>query len=142
MNGTGWDTHRDGQQNQHLLIQELDTALSALLTDLEDKGLLDETLVAIGTEFGRPAAYDGQGGRGHQGSAFSLVLAGGGLNHHGAYGVTDELSKKIVENPVSVPDFHATVHAALGIDPSRELFDGSRPVPITDGGKPIEALFT
>lgn len=141
INGTGWDTHNEGQQNQHLLIKELDIALSALIIDLGKQGILDKTLVAIGTEFGRPAAYDARGGRGHQGSCFSLLLAGGGLNHQGAYGVTDELSKKIVENPVSVPDFHATIHAALGIDPAHELFDGSRPVPITDQGRPIAALF-
>ena len=141
INGTGWDTHNEGQQNQHLLIQELDIALSALIADLEEKGLLDKTLIAVGTEFGRPAGFDGRGGRGHQGTAFSLVLAGGGLKHSGAYGVTDDMSKEILENPVSIPDFHATVHAALGINPSKELFDGSRPVPITDGGKPIGALF-
>ncbi|PQO25607.1 DUF1501 domain-containing protein [Blastopirellula marina] len=141
INGTGWDTHNEGQQNQHVLIQELDIALSALITDLENQKLLDKTLVAIGTEFGRPASYDGRGGRGHQGSCFSLLLAGGGLNHQGAYGVTDDLSKNIIENPVSVPDFHATIHAALGLNPADELFDGSRPVPITDQGKPIESLF-
>ncbi|MCA9120315.1 MAG: DUF1501 domain-containing protein [Planctomycetaceae bacterium] len=141
INGTGWDTHNEGQRNQHLLIKELDIALSALIVDLEKQGMLDKTLIALGTEFGRPAAYDGRGGRGHQGSCFSLLLAGGGLRHQGAYGVTDELSKNIIENPVSVPDFHATIHAALGINPAHELFDGSRPVPITDGGKPLTALF-
>lgn len=141
MNGTGWDTHNEGQQNQHLLIQELDVALSALMRDLEAKGLLEKTLIALGTEFGRPAGYDGRGGRGHQGSCFSLLLAGGGLNHLGAYGVTDELSEKIVENPVSLADYHATIHAALGINPAHELTDGNRPVPITDGGIPIAKLF-
>lgn len=142
INGTGWDTHNEGQLNQHVLIQEMDNALSALITDLEEKKLLDKTLIVIGTEFGRPAEFDGRGGRGHQGTAFSLALAGGGLRHSGAYGVTDELAKKIVENPVSIPDFHATIHAALGIDPSRSLLDGTRPIPITDGGKPIAALFS
>lgn len=142
INGTGWDTHNEGQQNQHLLIKELDIALSALITDLEQKRMLDKTLIVIGTEFGRPAGFDGRGGRGHQGTAFSLALAGGGLNHCGAYGVTDELSKNILEDSVPLPDFHATVHAALGINPNKELFDGSRPVPITDGGKPISALFS
>jgi len=141
INGTGWDTHNEGQQNQHGLIQELDIALSALVTDLESKGMLDKTLIAIGTEFGRPPEYDGRGGRGHQGTAFSLVLAGGGLKHSGAYGVTDELSKKIVEKPVSIPDFHATIHAALGINPRKDLYDGSRPVPITDHGTPIAEMF-
>ena len=142
INGTGWDTHNEGQRNQHTLIQELDIALSALISDLEQQGILDKTLVAVGTEFGRPAAYDARGGRGHQGTCFSLLLAGGGLKHCGAYGVTDDLSKSVVENPVSVPDFHATIHAALGINPAHELFDGSRPVPITDGGKPVAALFS
>ncbi|HBN79161.1 MAG TPA: DUF1501 domain-containing protein [Planctomycetaceae bacterium] len=141
INGTGWDTHNEGQQNQHVLIEELDIALSALITDLEKQGILDKTLIALGTEFGRPAAYDGRGGRGHQGTCFSLLLAGGGLNHQGAYGVTDELSKKILENPVSVADYHATIHAAMGIDPTQELYAGSRPVPITDQGKPVAALF-
>ena len=141
MNGTGWDIHNEGYKNQHLLIQELDTALAALTRDLESKGLLDKTLIVVGTEFGRPPEFDGKGGRGHQGTAFSMLLAGGGLKHCGAYGVTDELAKKPVENPVSLPDFHATIHAALGIDPSKELMDGTRPVPITDGGKPVAALF-
>ena len=141
MNGTGWDIHNEGYANQHLLIQELDTAVAALIRDLKQKKLLDKTLIAIGTEFGRPAGFDGRGGRGHQGTAFSLVLAGGGLNHCGAYGTTDELAKSPVDNPVPLVDFHATIHAAMGIDPSKELMDGSRPVPITDGGKPVAALF-
>ena len=141
MNGTGWDIHNEGFKNQHLLIQELDTALAALIRDLKDKKLLDKTLIVVGTEFGRPPEFDGRGGRGHQGTTFSMVLAGGGLNHCGAYGTTDELSKKPVENPVPLVDFHATVHAAMGIDPSKELMDGTRPVPITDGGKAVAALF-
>ena len=143
INGTGWDTHFEGQLKQHVLIQELDIALAALIRDLEKKGLLDKTLIATGTEFGRPATFDNRGGRGHQGSAFSLVLAGGGLKHCGAYGVSDDhLGKDVVENPVSVPDFHATIFAALGINPNKELHDSGRPIPITDGGKPIAALFS
>jgi hypothetical protein len=142
VNGTGWDTHNGGQQQQHLLIQELDNALSGLIEDLEQQKLLDKTLIVVGTEFGRPAAFDSGGGRGHQGTAFSLVLAGGGLNHCGAYGATDDECKLPVEAPVSIPDFHATIHAALGIDPAHELLDGSRPVPITDGGTPIAKLLS
>jgi hypothetical protein len=141
VNGTGWDTHNDGQEKQHLLIKDLDDALATLITDLKTHGLLDKTLIALGTEFGRPPEFDSGGGRGHQCSTFSLLLAGGGLNHCGAYGVTDDLSKKILENPVSVPDFHATIHSALNIDPAHELMDGTRPVPLTDNGKPIAALF-
>ena len=142
LNGTGWDVHNAGILQQHAMIQELDSAISTLLLDLEDKKLLDRTLIVITTEFGRPPEFDAGGGRGHQGTAFTCVLAGGGLNHCGAFGVTDELGKKIVKDPVSVPDFFATIHAALGIDYSRYLYDGDRPVPITDNGKPIRSLLT
>ncbi len=68
INGTGWDTHNEGQKNQHTLIEELDIALFALVTDLEQKKLLDKTLIVVGTEFGRPAAYDGRGGEGTPGN--------------------------------------------------------------------------
>jgi hypothetical protein len=141
VNGTGWDTHNQGQLKQHVLIQDLDQAMSTLITDLKAHGLLDKTLIVVNTEFGRPSDFDGGGGRGHQGSAFSVVLAGGGLKHCGAYGITDDLSKAPVQNPVSVPDLFATVLAELGIDPAKELYDGDRPVPITDRGRPVQALF-
>jgi len=141
LNGAGWDVHNDGIRNQHALIRELDHALAGLVADLATHRLLDRTLVVVATEFGRPPEFDGRGGRGHQGSAFSMVLAGGGLAHRGAYGTTDELAKKVVENPVSVPDFHATILAALQVDLTKDLLAGSRPVPVTDGGTPIAALF-
>jgi hypothetical protein len=141
INGTGWDTHNEGQKNQHLLIRQLDQAFSSLLVDLEKHKRLDRTLVVIATEFGRPPEFDNRGGRGHYSKAFSMVLAGGGLQTGQVVGVTDELGKEIVQDPVSLADFHATIYAAMGIDPSRELYDGNRPVPITDSGKPIERLF-
>jgi hypothetical protein len=141
LNGAGWDVHNEGILQQHKLIQELDTAVAALITDLEEKRLLDKTLVVITTEFGRPPEFDSGGGRGHQGSAFSCVLAGGGLSHCGAWGETDEVAKKIVSNPVSVPDLFATIFAAVGIDYRKTLYAGDRPVPITDGGQPVATLF-
>ena len=141
LNGSGWDVHNSGIVNQHKLIQEMDTAVSTLITDLEEKKLLDKTLIVITTEFGRPPEFDSGGGRGHQGSTFSCVLAGGGLAHCGAYGETDELAKKIVSNPVGVPDFFATICAALGVDYSKHLYAGDRPIPITDQGQPIAKLF-
>ncbi len=141
MNGTGWDVHNDGIENQHDLIRDLDQSMAALMDDLEAHKMLDKTLIVITSEFGRPPQFDGGGGRGHQGSTFTCVLAGGGLKHCGAYGETDELSQNIVSDPVSVPDFFATIHAALGIDWTRYLYDGDRPIPVTDGGQPIEKLF-
>jgi hypothetical protein len=142
VNGTGWDTHNQGQLQQHGLIIELDRAISALLDDLERVGRLDSTLVVVATEFGRPAEFDAGGGRGHQSTAFSAVLAGGGLRSGRVIGATDDLSRTIIEHPVSVPDFHATIHATLGINPAKELHtsDG-RPVPITDQGHVLAELF-
>ena len=140
LNGSGWDVHNEGIQQQHLLIAELDRAVGTLMDDLAEKRLLDRTLISITTEFGRPPEFDSGGGRGHQGSAFTCVLAGGGLSHQGAYGQTDELSKKIVSDPVSVPDLFATMLAAMQIDPTGWLHDGDRPVPITDGGRSIGKL--
>ncbi len=141
-NGTGWDTHNQGQQKQHLLIQELDRGLSALMNDLRQKNLLDRTLIVINSEFGRPAQFDSGGGRGHHSKCFSTVLAGGGLKHCGAWGVSDELAMKPVENPTSVPDLFATICSALKIDPSENLYDGDRPVPITDQGIPVSQLLS
>ena len=99
--------------------------------------LLDKTLIVITPEFGRTPEFDSGGGCGHQGTAFTCVLAGGGLSHRGAWRETDELSKKIVANPFNVPDFFATVCAALASDYHKNLYDNDRLVPITDMGQPI-----
>lgn len=141
LNGTGWDVHNDGILQQHRLIQELDQALSALVLDLERTGLLDKTLIVVASEFGRPAQFDGGGGRGHHGKCFSVAMAGGGLKTGQAIGETDELAMNPVSRPISVPDLHATMYATLGINPKKELYAGDRPVPITDGGEPIRELF-
>ena len=142
LNGSGWDTHNEGQLKQHLLIQELDTAFAGLVEDLDKNKMLDSTLVVVATEFGRPGEFDSGGGRGHQSLGYTMVLAGGGLRTGQAVGVTDEIGGKVVERPVSIADFHATMHAALGIDPGKSLFAGERPVPITDHGKPIAEVFS
>ncbi|MBK5294386.1 MAG: DUF1501 domain-containing protein [Acidobacteriia bacterium] len=142
LNGSGWDTHNEGQVKQHLLIQDLDRAFATLLLDLEKTRLLHKTLVVIATEFGRPPEFDSGGGRGHQSEAFTMLLAGGGLRTARAIGVTDEIGREVVERPITVPDFHATMHCALGIDPSKNLYAGDRPVPITDHGKPVMELFS
>ncbi len=142
LNGTGWDVHNKGILNQHKLIQELDQALAALILDLERVQLLDKTLIVVMGEFGRPAGFDGGGGRGHHGRCFSVAMAGGGLKNGITIGETDELAMEIVSRPVSVPDLHATMYAALGINPLETLYAGDRPVPMTNGGRPIHELFS
>ena len=142
LNGVGWDVHNKGILQQHRLIEELDIALSTLIRDLQEKKLFDKTLITVTTEFGRPPEFDSGGGRGHQQRAFSCVLAGGGLNHCGVFGQTDDFSRKIVSSPVGVPDLFATILASVGVDYQKNLYDGDRPVPVTDNGKPISKLFT
>ena len=141
VNGAGWDTHNAAQKQQHALIQRLDQGVSALIADLENQHLLDKTLIVIATEFGRPAAFDAGGGRGHYGKCFTSILAGGGLRTGQAVGTTDELAMNIVEEPVSVPDLFATIFAAMGINPAKNLMADDRPVPITDKGEAIRKLF-
>jgi len=142
LNGSGWDTHNEGQLKQHLLIQDLDQALSTLLTDLETNKLLDTTMVVVTTEFGRPPEFDSGGGRGHQSVAFSSLIAGASLRTGRVIGATDDLGKVIVDKPVTVPDFHATLHCTLGINPAKNLYAGDRPVPITDHGHPVAEIFS
>jgi len=142
VNGAGWDTHNSAQMEQHQLIRRLDHGVAALVQDLERQQLLEKTLIVIATEFGRPAQFDGGGGRGHYGKCFTCVLAGGGLRTGQAAGETDELAMNIVSEPVSVPDLFATIFATLGINPAKNLLDEGRPVPLTDGGQPIAKLFS
>ena len=142
LNGSGWDVHQQGILKQHLLIRDLDRGLASLIRDLEKHNQLDRTLIVVSTEFGRPPEFDSQGGRGHQSLAFSCLLAGGGLRTGQAVGATDELGKKAVTPPIEVPDLHATIHAALNIDPAKVLYAGKRPVPITDHGQVIQEVFS
>ncbi len=141
VNGAGWDTHNAAQKQQHALIQRLDQGVAALIADLEAHRLLEKTIVVIATEFGRPASFDAGGGRGHYGKCFTSVLAGGGLRTGQAIGTTDELAMNIVDEPVGVPDLFATIFAAMGINPAKNLMIDERPVPITDNGKAIAKLF-
>jgi hypothetical protein len=141
VNGAGWDTHNAAQKDQHKLIQGLDQSVSTLITDLKGNGLLDKTLIVVAGEFGRPAHFDSGGGRGHHGKCFTVLLAGGGLRTGQCVGTSDELAMNAVEDPVSVPDLFATIANTLGVNPNKNLMDGERPVPITDGGRAVKKLF-
>jgi hypothetical protein len=141
VNGAGWDSHNAAQNELHQLIAGLDRSVATLISDLENHHLFDKTLIVIASEFGRPAQFDAGGGRGHYGKCFTCVLSGGGLRTGQSVGTTDELAMNIVEEPVSVPDFFATICAAMGVKPNKNLMDGERPVPITDKGTPIAKLF-
>ena len=132
----GWDTHWDHfKACEGWLLPGLDRALSALLDDLHDRGMLDETLVVWTTEFGRTPGEDGPSGRGHHGACFSSWLAGGGAKGGVAYGQTDEIGATVAENMVHVHDFHATILHLLGIDHTKLTYrHAGRDFRLTDVG--------
>lgn len=119
-----WDAHESVVENHQKMAPSLDRPLAGLLTDLEQRGLLDETLVIFATEFGRSPATQGidKPGRDHHPDAFTCFLAGGGVKRGFAYGETDELGRTVTANPVSTYDFHATILHLLGIDHKRLTF--------------------
>jgi hypothetical protein len=114
-----WDHHSDVRNNLVFKAQEVDKPTAALITDLKQRGMLDETLVIWGGEFGRTPMSQGRGGRDHHIKGFSFMLAGGGIKKGLAYGATDDLGYAAVENPVSVHDLHATMLYLLGIDAAK-----------------------
>ncbi|HZT38147.1 MAG TPA: DUF1501 domain-containing protein [Bryobacteraceae bacterium] len=114
-----WDHHSGVKANIAIKAQETDRATAALITDLKQRGMLKDTLVVWGGEFGRTPMSQGGDGRDHHIKGFSFLLAGGGVKGGITYGATDELGYAAVENPVAVPDFHATMLHLLGIDHKR-----------------------
>jgi uncharacterized protein (DUF1501 family) len=120
-NGQPWDDHKDiTNHRQH--AQKSDRPVAALLRNLKARGLLDETLVIWGGEFGRTPTSEGDKGRDHHSKGFSMWLAGGGVKGGLVYGATDELGIDAVDNRVHVPDLHATVLRLMGIDHERLTF--------------------
>ena len=113
-----WDHHGDIEKNMPIAARETDQASAALIIDLKQRGMLDDTLVIWGGEFGRTPMGQGTG-RDHHINAFSLALAGGGVRGGMTYGATDELGYKSVENVVSMHDLHATMLKLCGIDHER-----------------------
>ena len=114
-----WDHHSDVKNNLVFKAQEVDTPTAALITDLKQRGMLEDTLVIWGGEFGRTPMSQGRGGRDHHIKGFSFLLAGGGIKRGLAYGATDDLGYAAVEHPVSVHDFHATMLYLLGVDAAK-----------------------
>jgi hypothetical protein len=114
-----WDHHNDVKNNIVYKAEEVDRPTAALIKDLSQRGMLDDTLVIWGGEFGRTPMSQGGSGRDHHIKGFSFLLAGGGIKKGLAYGATDDLGYAAVENPVSVHDFHATMLHLLGVDAAK-----------------------
>lgn len=131
----GWDMHariRDGITNT---LPSFDQAFTALVTDLERRGLLDSTLVMVSSEFGRTPKINKDAGRDHWPKVFSVVLAGGGAKKGLIYGSSDAIAAEPEDNPLTVEDLATTVYHCLGIVADKELMaPGNRPIEIVDGG--------
>jgi len=148
---TGWDTHenlalplRDGYSGAKVgvgLIPTFDQAFSALVTDLSERNLLDDTLLIVMGEFGRTPKLNSRGGRDHWPRVFSTVLAGGGVQGGQVIGSSDRVGESPHDNPITPNDLACTIYTLLGVDPNLELHtaDG-RPVRVNQGGKLIRGI--
>lgn len=140
--GYSWDSHVSNDDVEKHLLPTFDQAFSALLTDLDARGMLDETLVVAMGEMGRTPQASARWGRHHWSTLFPAVLAGGGVRRGFLYGASDKDAAFPIEKPVSPEDMAATIYHALGIDPEMRLLDmQGRPVSIVEGGKPVLELF-
>ncbi len=144
--GQGYDSHSVPPSPPHLqwakdeLLPPTDAAFSALIEDLHDRGLLDETLVVMMGEFGRTPTFNKDGGRDHWPGCYSLVLAGGGIAGGLVYGASDSTASTPVHNPVSPNDLMATVYHLLGVDHRAVMYDmQDRPHVILEGD-PVQGL--
>jgi hypothetical protein len=141
---TAWDTHvRQETRLRDELLPGFDLAFSALLTDLEARGLLDTTLVAVLTEHGRTPKLTKTpgGGREHWSGAYSVILAGGGIRRGHVLGATDRIAGFPKDSPVTPKDVLATMYHLMGVDPETHLHDREgRPVPLAPGGKVLTSV--
>jgi hypothetical protein len=138
-----WDAHTSVKKNHELHCAEIDQPVATLLTDLKDRGLLDETLVVWGGEFGRtPTSQGDNQGRDHNPRGFSMWMAGGGIKGGQAYGATDDFGYAAVEKKVHVHDLHATILHLMGLDhEALTFFRGGREMRLTDvEGKVLDEL--
>jgi hypothetical protein len=142
-NGQPWDTHSGHDEKTRKLAADIDRPIAALLEDLKQRGLLEDTLVVWGGEFGRTPVTENSNGRDHNPHGFTMWMAGGGIRGGYAHGATDEFGFKAVEKPLHVHDFHATVLHQLGIDHERLTYRyAGRDFRLTDvyGNVPREIL--
>ena len=140
--GAGYDTH-----GNHLalakddLLPPTDAAFSSLVEDLDQRGLLDETLVVMMGEFGRTPRFNGAAGRDHWPHCFSVVMAGGGIKGGQVYGSSDRVAAFPSSDPVTPQDLLATIYHALGVDPHALIHDlGDRPFALADGRPILELM--
>lgn len=141
-NQGGWDTHKKHNQSlKEHLMPSMDQTFSALIEDLDQRGMLDETLVIMFGEFGHTPKFNANGGRDHWGSVFSIALAGGGVRGGAVHGVTDKHAAHPIEGAVRPKDILATIYHLMGYPPHTEVYDPvNRPTQISRGEVITEIL--
>lgn len=137
----GWDTHENNFPMMKVMLPDFDQTYSALIEDLDRRGLLDETLVVTMGEMGRTPKINAKGGRDHWTYCYSVLLAGAGIRGGTLYGASDSQGAFIKDNPVHIRDICATIYHLLGIDPEMPVYDrGGRPIAVGHGGRPIHDI--
>lgn len=137
-----WDDHTTIEKNLRKRLPPFDQAVSTLIRDLQQRGQLDNVLVAAFGEFGRAPRIDAGAGRGHWPGAMSAVLAGGGIRGGQVIGATDAIGATPINRPLGPGDLLASIYQVLGIDPQSTIRDRqNRPIPILESGQPIAELF-
>jgi len=129
-----WDSHGQNFETHQEMVPELDHVMSTLLDDLEQRGLLQNTLVVTLAEFGRTPAINAQLGRDHFASAWSCTLSGCGVKGGSVYGRTDATGNRVADGEINAARLFATIYRALGINPRKNYYVGARPVPLTEPG--------
>ena len=138
----GWDTHNDNFTRVQARADILDQGLSALLADLNRRGLLESTLVVVATEFGRTPKIVNGNGRNHFPKSFSYFMAGGGLRGGQVWGKTDKDAINSIENVTRITDFNATIAYGLGLPVEKVVMSpAGRPFQIADKGIPVSSIF-
>jgi hypothetical protein len=129
-----WDSHGQNFETHQEMVPELDHVMSTLLDDLEQRGLLGNTLVITLAEFGRTPNINSQLGRDHFAAAWSCSLSGCGVKGGSVYGRTDETGNRVAEGEINAARLFATIYRALGINPRKNYYVGARPIPLTEPG--------
>jgi uncharacterized protein (DUF1501 family) len=137
----GWDMHTGITAAMNRTMPSLDQALSQLITDLDQRGLLETTLVMVSSEFGRTPKINKDGGRDHYPKVFSVMLAGGGIKGGTIYGTSNATASEPEFDPVGPADLATTMYHQLGIVADKELMaPGDRPIEIVNGGKLLKDI--
>jgi uncharacterized protein (DUF1501 family) len=133
-----WDSHGQNFETHQEMVPELDYVMATLIDDLKDRGLLNDVMIVTLSEFGRTPQINASLGRDHFASAWSTTITGTGIKGGSVYGKTDEKGNKVVAEHVDAGSLFATIYSALGINPEKNYYVGSRPVPLVNPG--VEAI--